>query len=313
MLLGLAAIAAVMFVLQSLCLKRLPDPQNNRASFGLIAAYCSLIAAGLWVWSLFTAEMAVSTMTWLWGALYGVVFTSTMFCYTRAMNTGPLSYSSFYFSASLMVPVLASMTLWQEKAGIMRWIGLILFLLSFYFIQIYGRHRGKAGKIDKRWLAYCLLAFLFNGLIPVVAKTHQSLMGGREAAELTLVGFAVAALCSLLGWLVCGGYGEIRKSIKSSKTGPAHWHWPWGWRWRLGWPWRSMLLIIGVALSTGLGNALMNDLSGKLPGAYLYPLVNGSMIILLTFVSAVIFKERLTRGGAAGIVTGILAIIAVNL
>lgn len=294
-----AIAAAVMFVLQSLCLKRLPDPQNNRASFGLIAAYCSLIAIGLWVWSLFTAEMTASTMTWLLGSLYGVVFTSTMFCYTRAMNTGPLSYSSFYFSASLMVPVLASMTIWQEKAGIMRWIGLILFLLSFYFIQIYGKHRENAGKTDKRWLAYCLLAFLFNGLIPVVAKTHQLLMGGREAAELTLVGFTVAALCSLLGWLVCGGYSGIRSLGESSRIIPVHW--------------QSTLLIIGVALTTGIGNALMNVLSGRLPGAYLYPLVNGSMIILLTFASAYFFKEKVTRGGAAGIATGILAIIAVNI
>lgn len=296
----LAAIAAILFVLQSLCLKRLPDPQSNRALFGLIAAYCSLIAIGLWVWSLFTAEMAISTMTWLLGSLYGVVFTSTMFCYTRAMNTGPLSYSSFYFSASLMVPVLASMTLWQEKAGATRWIGLILFILSFYFIQIYGKDQKNTGKTEKRWLVYCLLAFLFNGLIPVVAKTHQSLMDGHEAAELTLVGFAVAALCSLLGWtLYGGGYSRIRNSAESCKKNPVHW--------------RSMLLIIGVALSTGLGNALMNDLSGKLPGAYLYPLVNGSMIVLLTFLSAIFFKEKLTRGGAIGIVTGILAIIAVNI
>lgn len=299
MLLVLAAVAAVMFVLQSLCLKKLPDPQNNRASFGLIAAYSSLIAAGLAVWSLFTKELDVSLMTWLLGSLYGVVFTLTMFCYTRAMNTGPLSYSSFYFSASLMVPVLASMTLWQEKAGVTKWIGLILFLLSFYFIQLYGKHQENTGKTDKRWLIYCLLAFLFNGLIPVVAKTHQSLMGGREAAELTLVGFAVAALCSLLGWMVCGGYSRTGKSAELYKKNPVHW--------------RSMLLIIGVALSTGLGNALMNDLSGKLPGAYLYPLVNGSMIVLLTFLSAIFFKERLTRGGAIGIVTGILAIIAVNI
>jgi multidrug transporter EmrE-like cation transporter len=57
----------------------------------------------------------------------------------------------------------------------------------------------------------------------------------------------------------------------------------------------------------------MTYLSGRLPGAYLYPFVNGSMIVLLTLASAVVFKEKLTKGGTIGILTGILAIVAVNL
>ena len=134
----LAAVAALMFVIQTLCLKKLPKMRSNRSLFGLIASYSALIAIGLLLWRAFSGSLEISLDTWLLGALYGVIFTLTMFFYTRAMNTGPLSYSSFYFSVSLMVPVIASMTLWQEGAGPMKLAGLGLFLLSFYFIQIHG-------------------------------------------------------------------------------------------------------------------------------------------------------------------------------
>ncbi|QMV42509.1 hypothetical protein [Cohnella cholangitidis] len=294
----LAAVAALMFVIQTLCLKKLPEPRSNRAMFGLIAAYSSLIAAGLLLWRAIEGATPISSETWLFGILYGAVFTSTMFFYTRAMNTGPLSYSSFYFSVSLMVPVVASMTLWQEAASPAKLAGLALFLLSFYFIQIYGRQRGNANRrTEKRWFVYCLLAFLLNGLIPVIAKAHQSMLEGRESAELTLVGFSAALAFSLLGWI-----GASRSSRQTEE--PVD---------RIPFSRGSVMLILGVGLSTGAGNALMNDLSGRLPGAYLYPFVNGSMIVLLTLASALVFKEKLTRGGALGIATGIAAIFAVNL
>nr|WP_255807640.1 EamA family transporter [Cohnella mopanensis] len=292
----LAAFAALMFVIQTLCLKKLPELRSNRAMFGLIAAYSSLIALGLLLWWVIGGAPAISSGTWLFGCLYGGVFTSTMFFYTRAMNTGPLSYSSFYFSVSLMVPVVASMTLWHEAAGPAKLTGLALFLLSFYFIQIYGRQRGNTvQQAGKRWFVYCLLAFLFNGLIPVLAKAHQSMLDGRESTELTLVGFSAALVCSLLGWI---GSGRLRQSEASFD--------------RIPFSRSSVIFILGVGLSTGAGNALMNDLSGRLPGAYLYPFVNGSMIVLLTLISAFVFKEKLSKGGVLGIATGIAAIVAVN-
>lgn len=290
----LAAVAALMFVIQTLCLKRLPELRSNRSLFGLISSYSTLIAIGSLLWWAIGGSPTISSGTWLFGSLYGAVFTLTMFFYTRAMNTGPLSYSSFYFSVSLMVPVIASMTLWQEGAGPTKLAGLALFLLSFYFIQIYGGQSGQEQRAQRSWIFYCLLAFLFNGLIPVLAKAHQSILDGREAMELMLVGFLAASLCSALGWIVAGlKRRSVGSTVRITRS--------------------TLLIVMGVGLTTGIGNALMTYLSGRLPGAYLYPFVNGSMIVLLTLASAVVFKEKLTKGGALGILTGILAIVAVNL
>lgn len=292
----LAAIAALMFVIQTLCLKKLPELRSNQALFGLITTYSALIAVGLLLWQIFVGSITISTGTWTIGSLYGVTFTLTMFFYTRAMNTGPLSYSSFYFSVSLMVPVVASMTLWREAAGPLKIIGLVLFLLSFYFIQIFGGRQEQYVQQQKRWMTYCLLAFLFNGLIPVLAKTHQSMLDGSEATELMIVGFSAAFICSFLCWI---GTGGIRNRIRLTPSTRV--------------AWSTFILISGIGLSTGVGNALMVYLANRLPGAYLYPFVNGSMIVLLTLVSTFVFKEKLTKGGALGILVGILAIIAVNL
>ncbi len=301
----LALVAAVLFTVQSLCLKLLPEPRSARGPIGVIAAYSAMIAAGLMLWRVFSGASSIGATTWAYGAAYGVVFVLTMFFYARAMSMGPLSYSSFYFSASLMVPVVASLTLWGEPAGPFKLAGLALFLLSFYFIQVLGaRPQAARAKTDIRWLACCLLAFLFNGLLPVVAKLHQIAMNGQEAPELMLVGFSSAGVCALAVWVALG-----RRRNEAAQRRPEA---------ALGAPirrmsWSAIGLIVCIGAATGIGNALVAYLTSRLPGALLFPFVNGTMIVLLTLASAWLFREKLSRGGLLGIGTGLLAMIAVNM
>lgn len=219
------------------------------------------------------------------------------------MSMGPLSYSSFYFSASLMVPVVASLTLWGEPASPFKLAGLALFLLSFYFIQVLGaRPQAAQAKADIRWLVYCLLAFLFNGLLPIVAKLHQLEMNGQEAPELMLIGFSSACVCALTAWVALGRRAELQHRPEAALGAPIR---------RVSWSAIGLIACIGAA--TGIGNALVAYLTSRLPGALLFPFVNGTMIVLLTLASAWLFREKLSRGGLLGIGTGLLAMIAVNL
>jgi len=303
----LALLAALLFVVQTLALKKLPAPGSARAPFGVIAAYSAPIAVGLLFWRAFADAPGISAETWGYGASYGIVFVLTMFFYSRAMNAGPLSYSSFYFSVSLMVPVVASMTFWGEGAGPFKLAGLGLFLLSFYFIQVLGpgsRRESAGRRSDKRWLLYCAMAFLFNGLLPVVAKLHQSALSGSEAPELMLVGFSSAAVCAFAVWAALGLPGSGSRGGKRGAEKAAVAPEPDGGR--IDWRAAGWIAVVGAA--TGTGNALVTHLTSRLPGAFLFPFVNGSMIVLLTLASALLYREKLSRGGLAGIATGILAI-----
>ncbi|CAH0122750.1 MULTISPECIES: hypothetical protein [unclassified Paenibacillus] len=293
MYLLLAVFAIVMFIVQTLSLKqcRLPEGRRYAALCTLNTFYTGLIAAAFALWWLFAGAPPFAPLTLALGSVYGFVFTLAMFSYAGAMNTGPLSYSAFYFSASLMIPVIASMLFWGETATPAKWAGIFLFLLSFYFVNVYGAGTNRKGGVQ--WIVFCLLAFLLNGLLPVAAKVHQTALQGREVPQFMFAGFAAACLCSLIGMAVF-------RSLKHKETGIAVMR-------------QSAVFAVSLAVSTGLGNAAVTYLSGRMPGIYLFPLVNGSMVVMLTLLSAILFKEKLTSGGIAGIATGLCAIVAINL
>jgi len=298
----LACCAILMFIVQTLSLKQARNAggdEDRGSMYKLSAAYTFIITIAFGMFWLTTGEAAVHTATVVIGIGYGIVFFLTMLFYSYAMSTGPLSYAAFYFSASLLLPVIASVVLWNDPLTIMKSVGIILFIVSFYFINVFG-NKGQSSSGTK-WLVYCFLAFVFNGSLPIVMKWQQLELDGQELIPFMTVGFGSAFLYSVIGWLIVGRLQRRTQSIRSAVSTSA------GRRPRL-----LFLYIVSIAAATGIGNAIMTYLSGRMSGLLLFPLVNGSMIVLLTMLSAWLYKEKLSRGGIIGIAIGLIAIILVN-
>ena len=60
-------------------------------------------------------------------------------------------------------------------------------------------------------------------------------------------------------------------------------------------------------------NYLNLVLSGMLPSQLMFPLVNGSSIIISTLISVFLFKETLTKKQLIGVCGGISSLIAICL
>jgi multidrug transporter EmrE-like cation transporter len=75
--------------------------------------------------------------------------------------------------------------------------------------------------------------------------------------------------------------------------------------------------LIPLAMICGVCTFTMNflnlKLSGLLPSQLFFPLVNGSAIVLSSVMSAVLFKERLSKRQTVGLVGGIICLIAICL
>jgi len=297
--------AASLFLLQSLLLKRLGG--RGQDTLTVHAAYMLLVAAGcLAAWALTDSSLQVSPASIGTGLLYGIDFALTMILYAKALSCGPLSYSSFCFSASMLIPVAASSVLWGEKLSFLQAIGLVLFLLSFYFILVVDAGRkGASARPEKRWYGYALGAFVLNGLLSVFGKLQQIAVGGETAAFLG-IGFLSAAVVALLAALIIAGRKRrmglaaerVAQRIAPRHTPPSSF---------------PLLVIIALAATTGIGNGLVVWLTPKLAGAYLFPTVNGSVIVGLLFASRAVYGERLTAAGWTGALIGVAAVILVSL
>ena len=292
-LLVLAAIA--LFVLQSVSLKllradRLCDKLLANGAFALLSGICMALV-GLLVPSL----GAVSLPTLLWGLAFGVLFALTILFYNLAISAGPLSYTAFYFSASMLVPTLAGILFFQEAARPSLAGAIVIFLAAFFFLNVTpGRAKVPREPVNKKWILLCVLTFCCNGALAVIQKCHQTALGSTESGGLMLVGFLTAAGCYLLGYLA------TRKRAPKGPSPAA----------LLRGSWLPVCLLAAGSLG---GNLLLTYLAGVLPSSYLFPLVQGSIIVGVTLVSTFAFREKLSLWGRLGLGLGVCAIVLINL
>lgn len=291
----LIAASVLFFILQTLALRflkapSLPDKLLANGCFSLLAAF---VLGALCPFA--SGFLHVSPDTWLYGALFGALFAATLLFYNLALETGPLSYTAFYFSSSMLISALAGIFLFHETMRAVPY-AVILFLIAFFLLNFPGEGQKNTEKPNKKWYLYCFLTFLCNGSLSVVQKSHQIVLQGTEAPGLTVAGFSFAAVFCLLLWLLLFLSGKKRGLSKNPVPMLR----------------KNLLPIVLVGLSSLSGNFLLIYLAGRTSASYLFPLVQGSIIVGVTLISVLFFKEKLSLQGKIGLLTGIAAIVIIN-
>ena len=169
--------------------------ENIRQNLLANGLFSALIAIAFVVFVVIKG-MAVSGTTVLFGAMFGFGFIATVSVYYYAMQSGPLSYTTFFFSASMIVPVIIGLFAWNESLKLTQGIGMAMFMAAFYCISVLGGEKG--GKVNIRWIILCFATWLLNGLIGVVYKQHQINMNGGEYVQMMMMSFVFATVFALL-------------------------------------------------------------------------------------------------------------------
>lgn len=287
----LLLLAAALTALYSVATKFIPNG-NLRLNMLVVAAFSLptfLIYGGMTL----AEGGGLSPVTLLCGFLWGSVSVITEITYFLAVQSGPLSYTSFIFSSSMIIPTLGGALLWQEPISALQWTGIVLFLLAFYFISVPGAERGV---IKKSWLPLCLAAFFSNGPLALFIKAQQNALGGAEASAVMMVAFGSALLVSLAAFVVSAPLLKEKLVTPAARTGMK----------------KALLPILGIALSNGGGNGIVTYLSSRVSGAWLYPCVLGGSMLMVTLFSALCLREKVNRWGWLGLGVGLAAMIVLN-
>lgn len=225
------------------------------------------------------------------GGCFGILYVVTILCYMKAMELGPLSYTSLFFSFGIVVPVAYGLFFWNETISVIQIAGLLLLLATFYIGN--QTTEGEKRQFNLRWLGFSVAAFLGNGILATLSKTHQLLMSGEQMNEYLIVSFGIAAILSLLVVLL---YSRVSPSeTKHLKSVPFIW------------------LVIGTGISTAFGNLLALYLNTRIASIVQFPTVSGGIVLFSTLLSTVIFKEKLNSKGAAGLGLGMVALVLLSI
>ena len=233
---------------------------------------------------------SVSRFTLLLGLVFGAVTAAGQIFNIRAIDSGPLSYTSVINALASVLPTLCGVLFWGETIAPIQWAGIVLML--FCMILSVEKKENEKGKSVK-WLLYCGVSFLCTGTVGILQKWHQNTEYKDELTPFLIIAFAFSAFTSIVGQITerkkgtgAGGLTKLRVPVTV-----------------------ALLLVGGVCVA--MNNKWNLYLSGVMDSAVFFPIVNGGGLVLTTLAAFIVFKEKLSEKQRLGICLGILSVIFV--
>jgi drug/metabolite transporter (DMT)-like permease len=230
----------------------------------------------------------INSSTIVSAAVLGSIFLPSFFLLsysTYKVGVGPTTVAN---KLSMILPVIFSIV-WFQSPTKVSLIGVVCSsILSIYFISPKG---GASSSTRSNWyLPFCI--FLTGGLIDILLLYFNSrLQSPSDLYTFTLLLFLTASTLGLIY------FGVIQRKLTSLATFSV---------WRYG-------ILLGIPNFFSVYFLLKALQYYENNGAFVFPCMNVSIILVSTLCSIVLFQEKITRRMWAGIGFSALSILLLTL
>lgn len=221
------------------------------------------------------------------GLVFGIFTTLDNVFKMRALECGPMSYTSFITYSSMIIPAFSGWAIFGEKISVIKFIGVFLMLVAIYLSVCGQNNSGK--KTNFRWLIFALISMLSSGMIGVLQKIHQNSYHRNELMYFLLVSFAFASALSFIMFVIDKRRSHASASIISAGK-------------------KVTLICASCGCFIAFSNVTNFYLSGVMNSIFFFPVVNGGVLILVMLVSFLFLHEKLSIIHRIGLTVGIVSI-----
>ena len=223
-----------------------------------------------------------------YGTLYGINLSVFLLFKMLSLTSGPISITSLIASGSFIVATIFSVIYNNESVNAVKIIGMVVLLFSFFLCM---DRKNNTLVATKNWKYYVTIFFFAGGMIGIINKLFQSSNAKTEMDSMLLVAsfvsaFVLAVMAFILGGVKKTGAPKIYKS--------------------------GIVYIIACGLVSCIYNRLNVYLAGVMDGALLFPLSNGTLLLLNNLTGIILFKERLSKLQIVGMIIGLLSIVMIG-
>ena len=218
--------------------------------------------------------------------LLGFIFIAIFFSMALTTEKLGISVTAVSGKMSVVIPILFAYFFAKEDIKLLFVIGLILSILSIYFITI-----KKELHIDKRYLMLPVIVFLGGGMIDTSLKVLQQAYS--EDIPLSTISYSI-----FLGAFIAGTSIYLVKEKANFSS----------------WEWKSVKA--GVAL--GVPNYfsiffLLSAIEGfSVKSAFVFGVNNVGVVLVSTLLSVLIFKEKLEPKNQWGLLLAVVSIAIIS-
>lgn len=287
-------IIGLMRVIQKVCSKKVSN-QIEGSAYLHYGGYYQLIAAALSLIALLYYGFSGFNMTMLLCSIGMAAFiTLGLFTEMQALKGASLILVQMFAAGSIVLSALfGHFFLDGQEMNVYQWLGLVVFLISIYFMVSQDKSKAKDGqeqpkKISLKTLIMLILMFIAEGGMMIVQTVFGTLVEDGNTALFSFVMFAINALILYICYLVKALFihKPVRQVEKKLKCLP------------------KTLLICGAFLAFALAviNILATELTAMVPAALLFSISNAIAIIVTMLVGGIVYKEKVGVKNIIGIV-----------
>lgn len=228
----------------------------------------------------------ISLITLVCAAAYAIDVFSLQAISIAAMKIGPMSLTTMFVLYGMIIPSLSGPVFWGEPFGAAQAVGIALILLSVWLLC---EPDGARNAIGRKWIAMAAICLLLSGMAGLIEKVHQMSAARNERISFIFTAGVIMFILSLAGKLLL---------IRRAKAGISH---------------KGIVLGLVLGVIIFLYSRINLTLAGTLNSLIYYPVSNGGALILSVFVSAAIFREKLSVRKIFGAIIGLFAVVMLSI
>ncbi|MBE5751210.1 MAG: hypothetical protein E7357_02235 [Clostridiales bacterium] len=206
-----------------------------------------------------------------------------------ATKNGPLSLTNLLIQLSLIIPILYGFIFWDEQITPLSIIGLVLVIVALFFILKQNKDKPKENKISLKWLIAVLVSVGGNAFAVIVQKQQQIVCNGQYMQTLLFFSSAFVFAYFFIVYLLRCKRCDNRSLLKHA------------------------YLPCAGGLCNGGVNITTMFLATRLSSQIVYPILALCSIILTQIAATFLYRERLTKWQAVGLLLGTVAIVLLNI
>ena len=223
----------------------------------------------------------------LFGIVFGTLTVLFQSCYIKAMSCGNFSLTVLIINLSMIIPMLFSAVVYNERISALRFIGILLSLAALAF----NLNPKAQDSCSFKWLRLALLASLANGLLAVCQQLFGKTLWGNFTKEFVAYSYITAAVVSAIiyGILKSKGVGisfKLRPSV--------------------------FLVALGIGVVLSVFQLVNTWAIANIESTLLFPTYNGGTLILSSVTGVLFLKDKLKFNQYISIAIGVIAIVIIN-
>ena len=228
--------------------------------------------------------LGASPTAFLMFATAGLITAVFQYSWISAMDKSAYMLVSVCGNASFILPLIGGITLLGEHMTLKKALAVLIICVAVYFMTAYSKKINK--KLTVGAVLTLITIFVSQGSMQFLQKYYMSTFVGASGSVYTFYTFVFATLFSAL-FLVFS-----KRDTRSGKLNP-----------------HAYMLVLLMAAGMFISTFFSSVAAKHVEAVVLYPLTNVGSLTAGTLMSTLIFKEKMKKESAIGIVLVAVALL----